>query len=160
MNENYNGNILEKKYDKNHYSYEWFIIYTSPLSACLAPSQASFPSGLFAPATYRFSVFQEFRTSTYPQLHLPENIFGYLTLAHPSDHNLNVRSSERPSLTDHSKLFCTLFSLIVFHSPFPEPVIMYIRIFLFFTTLSLVPIPVPIHCRYRVTSKRRGMNTH
>lgn len=73
-----------------------------------------------------FSVLQAFRTSTYPQLHLPENIFSYLTLAHPSDHNLNVSSSARPSLAD--QLFCTLFSLMVHRSPFPEPVIIYMSL--------------------------------
>lgn len=102
MNGNYDGDNLEKKHDKKHYSYEWFIIYISPLSAWLAPSQASFPQVFLLQPLKPFSVLQAFRTSTYPQLHLPENIFSYLTLVHPSDHNLNVSSSARPSLTDHS----------------------------------------------------------
>lgn len=99
----------------------FILLHYLPVSPHLKP--VSPQAFLLQPLTV-FSVFQAFRTSTYPQLRLPENIFGYLTLAHPSDHNLNVRSSERPSLTDHSKLCCTLFSLIVLHSPFPEPVIM------------------------------------
>lgn len=114
------------------YSYKWFIIYSSPLSAFLAPSQDSFPQVfLLQPLT----IFQFFRPSGPPHIHsfICLKIFSaiYLTLACPSDHNLNVGSSERPILTDHSKLFCISFSLMVLQSLLPEPIIIYMRFFIY-----------------------------
>lgn len=133
------------------YSYEWFIFYISSSFAFLAPSQISLPQVFLL---WPLTIFQCFRPveAPHPQLHLPEMVSTIcLTLAHPLDCNLNVISSERPSLTDHSKLFCTLFSVMVLYSLLSRSYHkLCIRFFLFFTTLSLVPTPVPTHSRYSV----------